>query len=82
MPRHVRNFWLELTVDGKKTPVKTGPVRKDGGFELKVFIRDKGQVKEAGIVRGMAFSNGYLGLKFSLFPYLNPKCTFVKRDDN
>lgn len=48
MPRNVRNFWLELTVDGKKTDIATGPVSKDGGFFLTVKQRS-----ESGIIRAM-----------------------------
>ena len=38
MPRNVRNFWLNLSVDGKRTDVASGPVAKDGGFELRIKI--------------------------------------------
>jgi hypothetical protein len=57
MPRNVRNFWLELTVDGKKTRVATGPVRKDGGFDLVIKQRHKGQVMEVGEIYGRAEAN-------------------------
>jgi hypothetical protein len=52
MPRNVRNFWLELEVDGKKTKVATGPVRKDGGFTLDVKMRDMGCIMIAGQIVG------------------------------
>jgi hypothetical protein len=57
MPRNVRNFWLELTVDGKKTRMATGPVRKDGGFDLVIKMRDKGQVLDVGEIFGRAEGN-------------------------
>lgn len=41
MPRNVRNFWIELDVDGKKTPIATGPVKKDGVFYLTVSMRNE-----------------------------------------
>lgn len=44
MARNVRNFWIELEIDGRVTKVATGPRRKDGGFLLKVHMRDKGEI--------------------------------------
>lgn len=52
MPRCVRNFWLTLFVDGKKSVVSTGPRGKDGGFDLRMQIRDQGVVGYAGRIRG------------------------------
>lgn len=46
MPRNVRNFWIELEIDGRKTKVATGPRSRDGGFNLKVLMREKGQISE------------------------------------
>lgn len=44
MPRNVRNFWLELSVDGKRTDIATGPRTKDGGFDLRIAMRDEGGI--------------------------------------
>lgn len=60
MPRNVRNFWLTFEVDGKKTTVASGPVRKDGGFSLRVQIRDSGAVTTAGYLIGKASEGGVL----------------------
>ena len=54
MPRHVRNFWIELTVDGKKSRIATGPCAKDGGFELTIRQRDKGDIITGMMIRGYA----------------------------
>lgn len=54
MPRNVRNFWIELDVDGRKTKISTGPVRKDGGFRLKIFQRNLGRVMEVVNISGVA----------------------------
>ena len=54
MPRNVRNFWIELIVDGKKTRIATGPVRKDGGFDLTVKMRNDGEIISALSVIGRA----------------------------
>jgi hypothetical protein len=53
MPRNVRNFWIELEVDGKRTRVATGPVRKDGGFTMRVLMREDGDISDKYLdVRG------------------------------
>jgi hypothetical protein len=56
--RKVRNFWIELEIDGRKTRIATGPEARDGGFHLTVFMRDHGETKEALIVNG-AVTGGY-----------------------
>ena len=68
MPRNVRNFWLELEVDGKKTKVATGPVGKDGGFCLIVKQRDEGEVTIAGWLVGLVDGEGGLTLKWEASP--------------
>jgi hypothetical protein len=40
MPQNVRNFWIELEVDGRKSKIATGPVSKDGTFSLDVSMRN------------------------------------------
>lgn len=44
MPRNVRNFWVEVTVDGRKHKVATGPRHKDGGMTIDLKQRHKGRV--------------------------------------
>ena len=62
MPRNVRNFWIELDVDGKKTRIATGPASKDGGFDLTVKMRNEGGIVKALQVNGYACDNGVLVL--------------------
>jgi hypothetical protein len=62
MPRNVRNFWLELTVDGKTSRIETGPQAKDGGFSLIILQRDGGSITRAMEVDGRALSDGRLKL--------------------
>ena len=50
----VRNFWIAAEVDGRKTELTGGPGRKDGGFHLTVYMRDKGQSIKALQVSGIA----------------------------
>ena len=44
MPRNVRNFWVTLGVDGRKSEIAAGPVRGDGGIELLIEIRENGTI--------------------------------------
>ncbi|MEE8361711.1 MAG: hypothetical protein V3R71_06115, partial [Gemmatimonadales bacterium] len=54
MPRNVRNFWVELEVDGRRERVATGPQGKDGGFELTIKQRFKGEIVNVLTVKGVA----------------------------
>ena len=62
MPRNVRNFWIEAEVDGRKTPIAFGPQGKDGGFELTVYIRNKGEVEVVLGITGWVLEDGKLCL--------------------
>lgn len=63
MPRNVRNFWIELQVDGRYTPIATGPVSKDGGFRVKVRIRENGTISDNYVeLIGVASPNGNLNI--------------------
>ena len=44
MPRNVRNFWVDLSVDGRKDSVGTGPREKTGGMDATFYIRKDGDV--------------------------------------
>lgn len=61
MPRNVRNFWLELNVDGRSR-VETGPRSKDGGFEFTILMRDGGDITRPMSVRGYVDRDGKLQL--------------------
>jgi hypothetical protein len=50
MPRNVRNFWIELDVDGQKTRIAAGPRR--GGFRMRVYIRNNGEIVCPLLVEG------------------------------
>lgn len=43
----VRNFWLNAQVDGKATPLASGPKAKDGGMVVDFLQRSKGGVVKA-----------------------------------
>ena len=59
MPRNVRNFWVELDVDGRRSRVETGPVRKDGGFSLTIRARERSSISPTTLeVRGYVDGSG------------------------
>jgi hypothetical protein len=60
MPRTVRNFWIEVTIDGKTSKFAGGPQSKDGGFTLIVKQRNSGEVTEALHVEGRVLADGSL----------------------
>lgn len=62
MPRNVRNFWIDLNVDGRKASVNTGPRRKDGGFRLSIKMRRDGDIFSPVFIEGLANPDGTLKL--------------------
>jgi hypothetical protein len=62
MPRCVRNFFLQIEVDGKKTPIRTGPRSKNGGFHCRLLIRTDGQVHNDDVTIEGRERNGLLYL--------------------
>lgn len=59
--RNVRNFWIELEVDGRANVVAAGPAGKDGGFKLRIRVRDAGEVSPRDIIiEGRAEKDGTL----------------------
>lgn len=65
MPQNVRNFWLELDVDGSTTRIATGPRGKEGGFRLRIFQRDKDEVTKAAYIDGVVV-DGKIRLRYEL----------------
>ena len=61
-PRNVRNFWLVIEVDGRKTKVCLGPKNKNGGFSAQVFMRDNGESKCMGQLVGKSINENTLDL--------------------
>ena len=61
MPRNVRNFWIEVEVDGRASRIETGPVSSEGGFRVIVRQRDAGGVGDKTVVIvGHALPDGNL----------------------
>ncbi len=63
MPRCVRNFWVELEVDGRAEKIATGPRNGGGGFSLTVMMRENGSISERRLrVKGRVRGDGTLTL--------------------
>jgi len=62
MPRNIRNFWLEASIDGQKTKLSGGPKSADGGFSLEIKQRDDGEIFTAATVSGFVGEDGHLRL--------------------
>lgn len=62
MPRNVRNFWIELDVDGSKKSIGTGPRNKDGGFNLTIKQRSMGGIITSAEIIGRVTTSGEIVL--------------------
>ena len=56
-PRNVRNFWLEVEVDGRKKRIACGPVNKQGGMRIVLRQRNKGKVERVLIINCQAITD-------------------------
>jgi hypothetical protein len=52
MPRNVRNFWIEIEVDGRKERIACGPKSASGGFTMKLLMRNEGEVMHVANISG------------------------------
>lgn len=66
MTRNVRNFWIDLDVDGRSSRIGTGPVSKDGGIDLYVRMRDNGCITLPVTIHGSAREDGTLTLTINV----------------
>jgi hypothetical protein len=46
----IRNYWIDANIDGRKTRLTGGPRRKDGGFDLRIKIRNDGGISDGMLV--------------------------------
>ncbi len=61
MPRNVRNFWMVCGIDGRTTEFSGGPQSKDGGFFVRIQIREDGDIRhQTVLIRGLARPDGSL----------------------
>lgn len=56
MPRNVRNFWIDGTIDGRSSGLSGGPQGKDGGFSMTILQREDGAVADGMRVTGGSFN--------------------------
>ena len=56
----MRNFWIEVEIDGRKTMLKGGPRNKDGGFDLKLYQRQDGHSVCVLELRGVSYDEDKL----------------------
>ena len=57
-PRNLRNFWLELNVDGYAHTVYRGPKSHSGGFDLVVKVASHGESVDLLRLVGAPLQNG------------------------
>lgn len=60
MPKHVRNFWVETSIDGRETKDASGPAGHDGGFVTSIKVRENGTVRDALRIAGWSDGTGAL----------------------
>lgn len=59
----VRNFWIEATIDGRRTQLKGGPQGRDGGFHLVIYQRENGLITSPLTIEGSIGPHGDLVLQ-------------------
>lgn len=58
MPRNVRNFWIEGSVDGRRSDISTGPRSSGGGFSCTIYVREEGSISDKYLRIGGQHVNG------------------------
>lgn len=59
----VRNWWIEANIDGRKTPLRGGPIGKKGGFSITIMQRDNGEITHPIQIWGVVGKAGNLVLR-------------------
>lgn len=62
MPRNVRNFWIETSIEGRET-IKAGPRAKDGQIGIVIYMRQDGVPVRALEIDGLVTSDGQIKLE-------------------
>lgn len=59
----VRNFWIEVEIDGRAVRFAAGPGSKDGGYIVRIYQRGAPSECEAPVITltGVALDRGALG---------------------
>lgn len=83
MPTNVRNFWIEIEVDGKTTKIATGPQSKDGGFTMTIKQRQDGEIIQPLTIEGIADEKQLLHLRVTRhLPVAKPATTYTEEIRN
>lgn len=56
----VRNFWIDVRVDGRETKLAGGPRSKDGGATVMIYQREIGGIRTAFQIKCKATPSGNL----------------------
>ena len=68
----IRNFWVEVEIDGRKTTFKGGPRNKNGGMRITLYQRDNGKIIKPLKIACLAFdTNGVITLNTTVFNTLD-----------
>lgn len=59
----MRNFWVNANIDGRASPLTGGPIRKDGGFNEKVYMLQNGEAMQVVEIDGRVSRDGTLYLE-------------------
>ena len=53
----VRNFWIEVEVDGRRTKLCGGPANKQGGMTIRLYQRDNGAITQPVTINCQALTD-------------------------
>lgn len=63
---HLRNFWIESKIDGRKAKITGGPRAGNGGFDLQVRMRDNASSKMVVGMSGYYKGDNIIGLTINI----------------
>lgn len=63
----IRNSYIQATVDGRKTRVTGGPRSKDGGMEVTITQRNKGEIATALRYHQVSDGNGRIVSRITVY---------------
>ena len=70
MPRNVRPSWINVSVEGRKSDIGTGPISRSGDLSATFKVRKDGCVHDLGYVDIMGSSDKKQILVHVVFPDL------------
>ncbi len=56
-PKHVRNAWLTVESNARKTPLSTGPIGDRGGMTVSLDLREHGDIGNTRLVTHVYTNN-------------------------